>query len=578
MKNKFLASICVIILYWGVVVLASSNEDLKIENSAELAENAENVCIDQKVKNQIINTTFIQTQSVAHNTWCFKVPPRCRVYKDKLVTRWREENVTRVVNVRSCCPGFEPDGQGQCQAICEKSCGIHGKCVEPNVCRCNPGFSGDKCDKAGCPDGNWGTDCSRPCPCRNGGRCEPHTGQCLCPPGWKGIHCQNSCDQDKFGLECTQQCNCSLGQRCHHVSGECLPCSPGTYGARCAQNCQCSQNGTALCLHTTGQCFCSPNYYGNSCELYCPFGYVDQICYTKPIEPPKTYCVCPTDQMTCDQSIGCICKKDGDCGGGQRLLDLASAAPLEEQNQDSNHGATVAIVLSVLFLAITTIVLIAIYYRRRLKRMKTDLQNRSVYYVENSILDPARHHQHHDVVITDRDPLDDDLAIQSDPAIAMANHIANNLPNNAHAITNNVKHEKNVNIDRFKLGNDNMPSNFDQDFSNANAAGDCSSSSRGACALQVDEIEQEENNIEILEEHTISEPKNINVFDAEESPSKVKNNFLLEKQEKITKANVDLVFNRNDWKTKNDEETENPENLDEDEIAIAKMTTYLKHN
>ena len=62
MKNKFLASICVIILYWGVVVLASSNEDLKIENSAELAENAENVCIDQKVKNQIINTTFIQTQ------------------------------------------------------------------------------------------------------------------------------------------------------------------------------------------------------------------------------------------------------------------------------------------------------------------------------------------------------------------------------------------------------------------------------------------------------------------------------------------------------------------------------------
>ena len=146
--------------------------------------------------------------------------------------------------------------------------------------------------------------------------------------------------------------------------------------------------------------------------------------------------------------------------------------------------------------------------------MKTDLQNRSVYYVENSILgkvfylylkmmynftsffpnilflfiDPARHHQHHDVVITDRDPLDDDLAIQSDPAIAMANHIANNLPNNAHAITNNVKHEKNVNIDRFKLGNDNMPSNFDQDFSNTNAVGDCSSSSRGACALQVDEI------------------------------------------------------------------------------------------
>ena len=161
--------------------------------------------------------------------------------------------------------------------------------------------------------------------------------------------------------------------------------------------------------------------------------------------------------------------------------------------------------------------------------------------------------------------------MSSDPAIAMANHIANNLPNNAHAITNNVKHEKNVNIDRFKLGNNS--SVVDQDASNA---GDCSSS-RGACALQVDEIEQEEN--EILED--ISEPKNfnINVFDAEESPSKVKNNFILEKQEKITKANVDLVFNRNDWTSKDDLETEgdDTENLDEDEIAIAKMTTYLKH-
>lgn len=205
--------------------------------------------------------------------------------------------------------------------------------------------------------------------------------------------------------------------------------------------------------------------------------------------------------------------------------------------------------------------------------MKTDLQNRSVYYVENSILDPARHHQHHDVVITDRDPLDEDLAMSSDPAIAMANHIANNLPNNAHAITNNVKHEKNVNIDRFKLGNTNNSSIVDQDASNA---GDCSSSRGGACALQVDEIEQEGN--EILEVD-ISEPKNfnINVFDAEESPSKVKNNFILEKQEKITKNNVDLVFNRNDW-TMDDLETEgDPENLDEDEIAIAKMTTYLKH-
>ena len=92
---------------------------------------------------------------------------------------------------------------------------------------------------------------------------------------------------------------------------------------------------------------------------------MDEICYTQPIA--DQICVCATDQMICDHSKGCLCKVGGDCGGGQRLLDLTRASPLEEQDQNSNHGATVAIVLSVLFLSGTIIILIMIYYRRRLK-------------------------------------------------------------------------------------------------------------------------------------------------------------------------------------------------------------------
>ena len=150
--------------------------------------------------------------------------------------------------------------------------------------------------------GNWGPGCSKPCPCENGGRCEPHTGKCLCAPGWKGLHCQNKCDQGSYGVDCDQTCQCSVGQRCHHVSGECLPCTSGTFGAQCANQCQCSENGTALCLHTTGQCFCSPNWYGNTCEKHCPFGYVDDMCYTKPVDPDV--CICTSDQMTCDHIKG----------------------------------------------------------------------------------------------------------------------------------------------------------------------------------------------------------------------------------------------------------------------------------
>ena len=78
----------------------------------------------------------------------------------------------------------------------------------------------------------------------------------------------------------------------------------GTFGAQCANQCQCSANGTALCLHTTGQCFCSPNWYGNTCELNCPFGYVDDVCHTSPVDPDL--CICSSDQMICDHIKGML--------------------------------------------------------------------------------------------------------------------------------------------------------------------------------------------------------------------------------------------------------------------------------
>ncbi len=138
------------------------------------------------------------------------------------------------------------------------------------------------------------------------------------------------------------------------MTGECLPCKPGTFGLRCSSFCECDNNGTALCLHTTGQCFCHPNHYGNQCELHCPYGYVDEVCHTSPI-PGGVVCDCRNDQMDCDLERGCVCKEGGDCGGGQRLLDLTNAAPLED---NASTSGTVAIVLSVLFLAIVMVILI----------------------------------------------------------------------------------------------------------------------------------------------------------------------------------------------------------------------------
>ena len=174
----------------------------------------------------------------------------------------------------------------------------------------------------GCPGGNWGPDCSNECPCKNNGRCEPHTGKCICLPGWDGIQCQNKCDEDHFGQNCEQICKCGVGNKCHHVTGDCSPCESGYYGLKCSKKCDCSKNGTALCYHENGNCFCKSNYYGRKCEMFCPFGYLDGVCHSEPME--AGFCSCSSDLYRCDEERGCVCKDGLDCEGGTQFIDFAS--------------------------------------------------------------------------------------------------------------------------------------------------------------------------------------------------------------------------------------------------------------
>ena len=235
-------------------------------------------------------------------------------------------------------------------------------------------------------------------------------------------------------------------------------------------------------------------------------------------------------------------------------MDLTRAAPLEEGNE-SSASSTTAIVLSVVFLTLAMVVLIVIYYKRRLKRMQKDLQNRSVYYVENSILDPARHHANqHDLVVTDHEPIEE---TETDPTLILAKQLKNNMQNNAAAGAPVARAEKNVNIDRFKLHDADEPVQQpqQQQLNQCEAAEPLD----GACAV-ASEADQKE--------------YDINVFDEKCSPSKEKNNFLLDHSRKINKASVDLVFNNLSTTESSNADKEGLE--DEDDIAIAKMTSYLE--
>lgn len=41
-----------------------------------------------------------------------------------------------------------------------------------------------------CPPGWYGHHCTKRCGCLNSGSCIPATGECYCPPGYRGNICQ----------------------------------------------------------------------------------------------------------------------------------------------------------------------------------------------------------------------------------------------------------------------------------------------------------------------------------------------------------------------------------------------------
>ena len=94
-------------------------------------------------------------------------------------------------------------------AVCAFPCENGGVCVGPDLCRCEPGWTGPDCtrpvcgapcpirelcvapDTCGCVPGHEGEGCAEATcaqPCRNGGRCSaPDT--CSCETGWFGPDC-----------------------------------------------------------------------------------------------------------------------------------------------------------------------------------------------------------------------------------------------------------------------------------------------------------------------------------------------------------------------------------------------------
>ncbi|XP_066515046.1 angiopoietin-1 receptor [Hoplias malabaricus] len=123
----------------------------------------------------------------------------------------------------------------------------------------------------GCMDGKWGPSCIKDCPvCTNGGVCDDRTGECICPPGFKGPTCDTVCGEGRFGKSCKERC----------FNGQC--------------------RSLIFCLRDPYGCSCGSGWKGLNCSEACPPGYYGADC--------KLKCVCD-EGVKCDRFRGCVCPR-----------------------------------------------------------------------------------------------------------------------------------------------------------------------------------------------------------------------------------------------------------------------------
>lgn len=390
-----------------------------------------------------INTSYKVPVPTTVSEWCWSISKGFRCPREivHLVEKTKVENVTRILNRTHCCPGYNETG-GQCRPVCDPPCS-NGICTAPSLCSCDSGYSGTQCKEKGCPEGRWGEGCKMKCLCENGGKCNSADGVCYCPAGYNGTRCQEKCIKGTYGNNCTGTCNCPVGFDCHHINGDCVKCANDTYGDKCENACECHGQGTALCSHVDGRCFCEANWFGPKCELNCPFGYHNGNCIQ---HMENLSCSCPNELFLCDPSLGCICPIGKNCGIEQKHQDTISAGAIQQTK--SSTGLIIGIAVF-LFLAITFSCLVVVYYRKRLKVMKKDLANRTGHQNpgldDDNIFTPEPLTPISQLHIPEFPSVENNQISFSRPSIDMAN--------NPLYIVNYSKPEKNVNIAREKQNN-----------------------------------------------------------------------------------------------------------------------------
>lgn len=168
------------------------------------------------------------------------------------------------------------------------TCYNGGVCSDSQDCICPPGFTGDSCENVHnancfgaqcqylCDDDEFPTDGIFNGTCGGNLFCLPDPYGCSCSPGYRGLGCDEECEEGTFGSDCTQTCHCLGNGICDNKMGFCSPgtCEDGWTGENCNQKVTCRhepcQNGGECHDDVEAQeywCICRPGFTGENCEL-----------------------------------------------------------------------------------------------------------------------------------------------------------------------------------------------------------------------------------------------------------------------------------------------------------------------
>uniref|UniRef100_A0A8C1P2H4 Multiple EGF-like-domains 10 n=1 Tax=Cyprinus carpio TaxID=7962 RepID=A0A8C1P2H4_CYPCA len=281
---------------WSPLPLAVSCCLIALTSSLNLDD--PNVCSHWESYSVTVQESYAHPFDQIYYTSCADILNwfKCTQHRVSYRTAYRRGEKTMHRRKSQCCPGFY-QSRDRCVPHCAEKC-VHGRCVAPSTCQCEPGWGGPDCSSA-CDGDHWGPHCSSRCQCQNGALCNPITGACLCAAGYRGWRCEDLCERSTYGHGCQQRCLCQNNATCHHVTGECVCspgytgafceelCPPGKHGRQCEERCPCQNGG--VCHHVTGECSC-------------PAGWMVRLCKT---QVWKEYCVVTEVCWCCFQGTVC---------------------------------------------------------------------------------------------------------------------------------------------------------------------------------------------------------------------------------------------------------------------------------